>query len=91
MAKKSGRKYRDKSKETASNQRPGTQPWLSKRTGLIIMAVLSLGLAILILWQLYPEMGLGQALVWAAGFSLSLWVVFFMFYIFNIWIRGRSD
>lgn len=90
MAKKSGPKDSEESAKKAGDERPVTEPWLSKRTGLIVMALISLGLAVMVGWQVYPALGLGEALLWAAGFGVSVWVVFVAFYFFNTWIRGRS-
>lgn len=65
-------------------------PWLSKRTGLIVMTLMSLALAIYIIWQLYPVLGM-EAFLWGLGFGLSTWIVFALFYVFNTWVRGRRS
>ena len=80
----SGKKKRKKQEETSMND-----PWLSKRTGLILMIVISLALAIFVIWQFYPFMG-AEAFLWGLGFAGSIWIVFAFFYAFNTWVRGRG-
>ncbi len=66
-----------------------SQPWLSQRTGLIVMIVLSVGLAIYTGWQLYPAMGLGKAILWGMGAAAAIWAVFGFSLVFTRAIRGR--
>lgn len=88
MAKKTGRKT-NKPNEEKKPAAPGTDPWLSQRTGLIIMAVMSVGLIVLVVVQTSGDLGFGWSLLFGLGMALSLWVVFVLFYAFNKWIRGR--
>lgn len=70
-------------------QRLTSDPWLSRRTGMTAMAVISLGLAAFMVWQLLPSQGIVQALLWGVGFGVALWGVFYLSLAFNNWIRGR--
>ena len=103
MAKKSGakkrrrkgekrpREKRFREKAQSQDKQPPSfdEPWLSKRTGLRVVTILSLGLAVFITWQLQPTEGLGGALLWGLAFGGSIWVVFFLSYTFNTWARKR--
>jgi hypothetical protein len=84
MTKASRRKQKNKEQSEASND-----PWLSWRTGMLTNSVISLALAIFIIWQIYPVGGLGQALLWGIGAGLSIWLVFFVSYFVNSRIRRR--
>lgn len=88
MAKKSQRTRKQSEKKDGKPQSQLNDPWLSKRTGLIVMVVISLALAGYIIWQLYPTEGLGS-IWWGLGFAASIWVVFGIFYLFNVFVRGR--
>ncbi|MDX1663180.1 MAG: hypothetical protein R3272_05255 [Candidatus Promineifilaceae bacterium] len=98
MARKSGaKKRRRKGKKRApgkaqprDRETPSLEdPWLSRRTGLRVVTVLSLGLAAFIAWQLQPTEGLVGALLWGLVFGGSIWVVFVLSYAFNTWARRR--
>ncbi|MFN2224531.1 MAG: hypothetical protein PVH65_11655 [Chloroflexota bacterium] len=89
MAKKSDRKKRQQEKE--KKPVPVTnQPWLSQRTGRIIMIVVSIALVIFMTVQLRPALGLGEALLWGIGFGVAIWGVFLLSYVFNRWMRRRK-
>jgi hypothetical protein len=87
LAKKSQRKRKQSSNKDNRNAR-SNDPWLSKRTGLIVMIILSIALAVYMIWQLYPGEGIA-AIWWGLGFAASVWVVFGIFYLFNIFVRGK--
>jgi type IV secretory pathway TrbD component len=89
MAKKSNQKKRQQDKE--KKPVPVTnEPWLSQRTGRIIMIIGSLALVIFMTYQLAPALGLGEALLWGFGFGVAIWGVFFLSYAFNRWVRRRK-
>jgi multisubunit Na+/H+ antiporter MnhB subunit len=84
------KKRRKKRKQAQESQwAPGTEPWLSKKTGYIVMGLVSLALAIFVTWTLSPGLGLGVALIWGLGFGIAMWGVFALALGFNRWIRGR--
>jgi hypothetical protein len=62
-----------------------TQAWLSMRGGLIVMAITSLGLAILIAYQTIPSVGWLEGILWGLLFGGMIWVIFFG----NLWITRR--
>lgn len=77
----------DKPKKEAP---PRNEPWLSQRTGLIAMGVLSLVLAAFMAWQLIPSEGVLGGILWGLGFAVAIWGVFFLSYAFNTWVRRRN-
>ena len=88
MAKKSEQKQ--KAGNAKKKQVPATsEPWLSQRTGRIVMVVLSLALVAYFTYQLEPALGFWEALLWGLGFGLAIWGVFLLAYSFNKWVRRR--
>jgi hypothetical protein len=63
-------------------------PWIAKRTGFIIITLLSLGFTIFVAWQLYPTEGF-TGILWGLGIGLSLWVVFLLSLGFNKLVRRK--
>jgi uncharacterized membrane-anchored protein len=86
-----GKKARKKAE--VREQSPETElfaPWISMRSGLIVMAVVSLGLAI---WTAYQtsltNVSLINSILWGIVFGGSLWLVFFGFILFNRFLRKK--
>jgi hypothetical protein len=87
------KKKRQKSeKQTPKKpQVPDTnEPWLSKRTGLIVISVISIAFASYMIWQLRPVLGLSEALLWGLGYGAAIWGVFALALAFNRWVRRRK-
>jgi hypothetical protein len=88
MARKSDRNKRQGGKE--KKPVPVTnEPWLSQRTGRIVMIVISLALVVFTTVQLREPLGLGEALLWGLGFGVAIWGIFLLSYAFNRWMRRR--
>jgi hypothetical protein len=64
------------------------EPWLSQRTGLITITVLSIVLAAFMIWNLYPSEG-AMAILWGLGFGASIWAIFGLSFLFNKFLRGK--
>ena len=62
-----------------------TQPWVSMRGGMIIMAITSLLLAALIAWQVIPANGWLEGILWGLLFGGMIWAIFFG----NLWITRK--
>jgi len=85
MPKKS---VRNAQKQKAKREEmPVSGPWIGMRTGLIIMAIVSLGMAVLTAIQAIPQKGTLQGILWGLFFGGLIWVIFFGFYFFNRWLR----
>lgn len=72
MPKKTQTKQKEKIKED-----PKVQPWISMRSGIIIMAFTSLVLALFIAWQVSSSRGWGEGVLWGLLFAALIWVIFF--------------
>lgn len=78
---------KNKSKGQKKDAPRKNEPWLSQRTGLRVILVVSLSFAILVILQLYPSMGVFSAILWGLGFGLAVWGVFGLSLAFNRWLR----
>jgi hypothetical protein len=87
--KKRSQTTKDIKKEPRKEVPRRNEPWLSQRTGVVAMGVLSLALAAFMTWQLIPSEGTVRALLWGFGFAAAIWGVFFLSYLFNTRVRGR--
>ena len=74
MAKK--KKNRQKSKEQ-NVEESLNQPWISMRSGLKIIAVTSVALAVLTAWQAIPSKGWLEGILWGVLFGGLIWAIFF--------------
>ncbi len=62
---------------------PTAQPWISMRSGIRVIAIASLGMAILTAWEVVPQKGWLEGLLWGLLFGALIWVIFFGMYWFN--------
>ena len=74
MAKKSKKKKAQKSQKVEMNL---NQPWISMRKGLIVIAITSIGMAVLTAWQVIPARGWLEGILWGLLFGALIWAVFF--------------
>ena len=59
------------------------------RTGLIVIAIVSLALTILTVWQTYGPLTFAESLRYGLVRGGSIWVIFIVAYLLNRWLRGR--
>ena len=64
-------------------------PWISMRTGMIVITVTSVLMAILMAWSAIPTKGIFQGLLWGIGAGIGVWLVFGLAFLFNILVRGK--
>jgi hypothetical protein len=88
MANKKQSKKRKKEKSPQKEAPAINEPWIAKRTGILIITLMSLGFTIFVAWQLYPTEGL-KGIWWGLGIGLSLWVVFLLSLGFNKLVRRQ--
>lgn len=88
MTKKTRPKNKQDEKEPKKIPPNINDPWIAKRTGFIIITLMSLGFTIFVTWQLYPTEGF-KGLLWGAGIGFSLWVVFLLSLGFNKLVRRQ--
>jgi hypothetical protein len=53
------------------------QPWISMRSGLKIITVTSIAMAVLTAWQVIPAKGWVEGILWGLLFGALIWAVFF--------------
>jgi len=74
MAKKKKNKQKPKEQEIEKSM---DQPWISMRSGLKIIMVTSIGMAVLTAWQVVPSKGWLEGILWGLLFGALIWAVFF--------------
>ncbi len=66
-----------RAKETDETPKtPLNAPWISMRSGLIMVAIASLVMAVLTAWQAIPLKGLWSGIAWGLLFGGLIWVIF---------------
>ena len=90
MAKKKNQKN-TKGKSERKDTTSSNEPWISMRTALIIMGVVSAGLAIFVAWTAIQTQGLLMGIVWGLIFGAANWVVFLIAFLFFRWSRGGGN
>ena len=79
-------KDKNKTKKTSKEEEfPINKPWVSMRGGIVVMAIVSLALAILIAWQVIPSNGWLEGILWGLLFGGIIWAIFFG----NLWITKK--
>jgi hypothetical protein len=69
-----------KNKQKAKDQdvvKSLSQPWISMKTGLKIITVTSIAMAVLTAWQVIPSRGWLEGILWGLLFGALIWAVFF--------------
>lgn len=86
MTKKASNKSAKKAAKQASaaSELKGTA-WIPYRTGIIIIAIVSIGMTALTVYQAMDQFGMtfGEALLRGVLFGGLLWIIFFGFILFN--------
>jgi hypothetical protein len=54
-----------------------SQPWISMRSGVKIIAITSVLMAALTAWQVIPSKGWLEGILWGLLFGALIWAVFF--------------
>ncbi len=66
-----------------------SKPWISMRTGLIVLAIVSIGMSILTAYQAIPVKGVWEGILWGLFFGGAIWLIFLGYLLFNRLVRGR--
>jgi hypothetical protein len=86
------RKKQPAKKRTVKKTPPETnKAWISMRSGLRTMTIVSLVLAAVTGYTTIPALGWWEGLLWSLGFGVSIWLVFVGFYYFNKVVRKKKD
>ncbi len=86
-SKQSKQKQQANAAQDAEIKKALNGPWLEQKTGLIIIALLSLAFGIFMIWQLIPSEGWGNAILWGLGSAAAIWAVFLLAFGFNKLVR----
>ena len=81
----------ERSASTKQKKDLSNQPWLSMRTGLTVMGVVSLGMAALTAYNAIPSVGIWEGILWGILFGGSLWLVFLIAFLFHRFMRRGSS
>jgi hypothetical protein len=84
VAKKSKKKKAQKDQKEEINL---NRPWISMRSGLKIIAIASVTMAVLTAWQTIPSKGWLEGILWGLLFGALIWVVFFGNVLINKFLR----
>ena len=57
------------------------------RTGVGLITVISIGMAVLTAWEAIPQKGWVEGILWGLLFGVLIWAVFFGMIAFNRFIR----
>jgi hypothetical protein len=79
-----------KKKKTQKGQKEEinlNRPWISMRSGLKIIAISSVAMAVLTAWQVIPSKGWLEGILWGLLFGALIWAVFFGNVLINKFLR----
>jgi uncharacterized membrane-anchored protein len=76
---------------TKQNEDSASQPWMSMRTGMILMGIVSLGMAALTAYNAIPSVGIWEGILWGLVFGGSLWLIFLIALLFHRLMRRGSN
>ncbi len=76
-----------KDKQSKQKNQLRTEPWISMRSGVIIIAITSIGMAVLTALQAVPAMGWMEGLLWSVFFGALIWIIFFGMIFVNRFFR----
>jgi uncharacterized membrane protein len=74
-------------KQLESNTRLPVEPWISMRSGTIIIIFTSIGMAILTAIQVIPIKGWLEGILWGLLFGGLIWVIFFGMIFINRFLK----
>jgi hypothetical protein len=74
VAKKKNNKQKPKEQDIKASL---SQPWISMRSGLKIITVTSIAMAVLTAWQVVPSKGWWEGILWGLLFGALIWAIFF--------------
>ncbi len=76
-----------KGKEVKKKQVYERKPWIAMKTGVIIISITSVAMAILTAWQAIPVKGVLPGILYGLFFGGLIWVIFLGLIFFNRLIR----
>lgn len=76
----------EKKKKTQETS-PQNRPWIKKETGIKVILITSIAMAVVIATQTVPALGWGEGLLWALGYGALIWVIFYGYLFISRWLR----
>ena len=80
-------KAKKEKENTAKKSSLPAEPWISMRRGLIVITLTSIGMAVLMAWQVVPVKGWMEGILWGLLSGVLIWIIFFGMIFFNRLIR----
>lgn len=74
-------------KKSDTLELPAARPWIPMRSGIRIIAIASIGMAVLTAWEVVPQKGWLEGILWGLLFGGLIWAIFFGMLFFNRLIR----
>lgn len=87
MAKNKRKSKNSKHPARKKDEKKMSQPWISMRRGVIVIAITSLAMAILTAWQVIPSRGWLEGILWGLLFGAFIWAIFFGNILINRFLR----
>ena len=74
-------------KQNKSSTSLPTEPWISMRSGTVIITFTSIGMAVLTASQVIPIKGWLEGILWGLLFGGLIWVIFFGMIFINRFLK----
>jgi hypothetical protein len=68
--------------ETEAQKKSLSDPWISRRSALLVITGLSLAMFALTLWQAVPQIGWLNGVLYGFLYAGMLWIIFFVMQLF---------
>jgi uncharacterized membrane-anchored protein YitT (DUF2179 family) len=80
---------KEKKKKAKSESLPDleTKPWIQMKTGLTLITITSIVMAVLTAIQAAPVKGWAEGIMWGVIFGALIWVIFFGLVFINRFLR----
>jgi hypothetical protein len=76
-------------KERQELQLPAPQPWISMRSGVIIIAITSVAMAALMAYEAIPVRGTVNGILLGLAYGVLIWIIYFGNILLNRFLRRR--
>jgi hypothetical protein len=80
-----------KKEKGMSSNNTASQAWISMRIGVIVMGIVSIGMAALTAYNAIPSVGVWEGILWGLLFGGSLWIIFLIAILFHRFMRRGSN
>ena len=77
------KKTKQKENKQTTEKIPLNTPWISMRSGIIVITITSIFMAALTAWQAIPAKGVVQGLLYGILFGGLIWIIFLGFILFR--------